>query len=254
MTAFLFIFVLGLVVGSFLNVIIYRLPNEEKKGSILYSRSYCPNCKTPLKWYDMFPVFSYLFLKGKCRYCGNKIGWQYPLIELINGLFYLALFWKYLNSSWTLLELGIYMVLFSALLIGAVIDLKFQILPDEITLGGIGLGLLIALTTGFMTVSQALIGFAVGFIPLAILVMIRPHAMGGGDVKLMGMFGMFLGWEAVLNVLIIGSITATIFNIALILIKGNDFKEPFPFGPYLIAGAYISILILNNQLLYNYFI
>jgi leader peptidase (prepilin peptidase)/N-methyltransferase len=248
---FYLVFILGIIFGSFLNVVIYRLP-ENDRGSILYSRSYCPNCKTELKWHDMIPILSYVFQKGKCKYCGAKISWQYPVVEFLNGMLYVLLYWKYLNSTWTLLDLAVYMVLFSALLVGSVIDLKHQILPDTITLGGIGLGLLLSLTTAYIGVTEALIGFCVGFIPLAIIVMIRPDALGGGDVKLMGMFGVFLGWEAVLNILIIGSIVASVINIILIVSKDNKFKEPFPFGPYLVFASFVSILILNNNLIYNY--
>jgi len=243
-----FILVLGLVIGSFLNVVIYRLP-EETEDSIVLSRSHCPSCGKQLAWYDLIPIFSYLFLKGKCRYCGEKISLQYPVIEFINGLLYLLLFLKFGLS----IELLIYAPLFSALLVGAVIDIKSQILPDKITLTGMVFGIIITLTTNFVTIQQALIGFAVGFIPLFLLVMVKPGSMGGGDIKLMGMLGIFIGWQGVLNIHIISSISASIINIALILFKGNDFKQKFAFGPYLILGAYISVLLLNNVLLY-YFI
>src|SRR6056297_1519304 len=132
---YLIIFSIGLVIGSFLNVVIYRLP---KNNSIVFPSSHCPECNTQLNYYDLIPVFSYIFLKGKCRYCGEKISLQYPIVELLTGLLFLLDFLNYGLTS----EFIIFILLMSSLIIVSFIDLKYQIIPNEITFSFIPLGLI----------------------------------------------------------------------------------------------------------------
>src|SRR3989440_9412240 len=186
----------GLCVGSFLNVCILRLPRDQ---SLIRPRSTCPHCKQPIPWRDNIPVFSWLWLRGKCRWCHQPISKQYPLIEALVGVLFGA----------SLLAYGVTLhavaaALFGTLLLGiAITDARHYIIPDEFTWGGLVIGLLLALGGGVDTFLQALLGAAVGFVLLWLVRMagtwgFKQEAMGGGDVKMYAVVGSFVRWQSVL--------------------------------------------------------
>ncbi len=235
------VFLLGLVVGSFLNVCIYRIP---KGKSIVSPPSACPNCGNKIKPWHNIPVLSYMLLRGRCAYCGAGISPRYPLIELLNALLYVAALYRFgLHPASFLI-----MVLMSAFIVVTFIDLDHQIIPDGITLPGIVLGLIlgplvlrnpaIPWHTGFI---NSLIGMVVGGGIFYIIAVVSRGGMGGGDIKLIAMIGAFLGWKAVLLTIFVGSLLGAVVGIGLMVFKGMKRKTPIPFGPFLVAGAMVAI-------------
>ena len=188
----IFSILFGAMVGSFLNVCIARLPKEE---SIVWPGSHCPLCRKPIKFYDNIPLVSYLLLKGKCRQCRGSISLQYPLVEGITALSSLLLIIKFGPS----LSYLIYFAFVAALIVITVIDLYHQIIPDVISLPGIGVGLLASLIIPQITFLNSLIGILLGGGSLFLVATVyrwlfKREGMGGGDVKLLAMIGAFLGW------------------------------------------------------------
>ncbi len=231
--------VFGALIGSFLNVCILRLPQEE---SIITPGSRCPYCKNPIKFYDNIPLVSYLLLRGRCRYCKKSISIQYPLIEGITALGSLALFMKFGPS----LSYLFYFSFVAALIVISVIDLYHQIIPDVISLPGIGVGLLAFLVTPEIDFLDSLIGVLLGGGSLFAVATVyqwlfKREGMGGGDVKLLAMIGAFLGWKAVILTILLGSLIGSIIGISIMVLKGKDFKYAIPFGPFLSLGAVISL-------------
>ncbi len=234
MSLYVLTFLVGAIIGSFLNVCIYRLPRNE---SLLLPASHCPRCRSPIPVYDNLPILSFLILRGRCRHCKATISWRYPLVELINALGYLYLF-SLFGVSW----IGIvYALLFSALLVVTFIDLEHKIIPDTITLPGIVIGLLAASTVlppGFIS---ALAGLLLGGGLFYLVAVVSPGGMGGGDIKLIAMIGAFLGWQDVLLTILIGAFAGSLVGLFLILCKGKGRKYPVPFGPFLALGAVASL-------------
>jgi len=231
--------IFGALIGSFLNVCISRLPKEE---SIVWPGSHCPHCKSPIKSYDNIPLISYILLKGRCRACKESISFQYPLVEGITALGSLALFLRFGPS----LSYIIYFSFVAALIVITVIDLYHQIIPDVISLPGIGIGLLASLILPRITLFNSLIGFLLGGGSLFLVATVyqwlfKREGMGGGDVKLLAMIGAFLGWKAVILTILLGSLIGSITGIIIILLKGKDFKYAIPFGPFLSVGAVIAL-------------
>ena len=231
--------IFGAIVGSFLNVCIYRLPKEE---SVVWPGSHCPHCKNPIKFYDNFPLISYLLLRGKCRYCKGPISAQYPLVEGITALSSLVLFMRFGPS----LAYITYFAFVAALMVITVIDLYHQIIPDVISLPGIGVGLLASLIIPQITFFNSLIGVLLGGGSLFLVAtlyqwLFKREGMGGGDVKLLAMIGAFLGWKAVILTILLGSLIGSIIGISIMVLKGKDFKYAIPFGPFLSLGAVISL-------------
>jgi len=229
----------GAMIGSFLNVCIHRLPREE---SIVRPGSHCPKCKTPIQYYDNIPLLSYLLLRGKCRYCQASISLQYPIVEATTALSSFFLFITFGVS----LSFVYYFTFVAALIVITVIDLYYQIIPDVISLPGIGVGLLGALVVPQVTFLNALIGVIAGGGSLFLVATIyqwlfKREGMGGGDVKLLAMIGAFLGWKAVILTILLSSFIGSIVGITLMLIKGRDFKYAIPFGPFLAVGAVIAL-------------
>lgn len=251
-------FICGLVVGSFANVLIYRVP---LKKSIVYPASHCPNCGTPIKWYDNIPVASYAVLSGKCRSCGKPISARYPAVELACGLLFAWSAYTYglglggLESVRAVLAAAFT----TMLLVLAVIDLDHKILPDVIVLpamvfGGAVVGAqwiagvdvlplvasaqLSPWTSGF---ARAIFGFVLGGgVLLLIALPWRGKGMGGGDIKLMAMMGLFLG-PFVLFDLFVGVFLGSVVGIYLIAVQKKSRKDLLPFGPFLVMGAYITL-------------
>ncbi len=232
---YLFLLILGLVLGSFYNVCIYRLPREE---SIVWPGSRCPHCQHPLAVWDNLPLVSFLLLRGACRYCHGPISYRYPLVELLNGLATVLMGWKF-GLSWAFLQA---LLLFGALLVISFIDLSHQIIPDLITYPGIAVGGLISFLLGTPGWQSSLIGILTGGGLLWLLAagyekLTRKEGLGGGDIKLLAMIGAFLGWPGVLVTIFVGSFIGSLTGLSLILIWKKDRTYPIPFGPFLSLGA-----------------
>lgn len=238
------IFVLGTLIGSFLNVVIYRIPREE---SIVFPSSHCPLCQHPIYWYDNIPLLGYLFLKGRCRFCHGAISIRYPFVEAMNGLGYLFLVHQF-GLSWIWLA---YALLYSSLLAVTFIDLDHQIVPDVITLPGLVIGVIISSTILPTGLINSLIGLFLGGGLFYLVALISRGGMGGGDIKLIAMIGAFAGWKAVLLTIFISAFTGSVLGIILMIFKGKSRKYPVPFGPFLALGAMISIL-WGNPIIYWY--
>ena len=241
-----FAFLFGLVVGSFLNALIYRL---EKGDSVLRGRSYCPHCKHTLSWQDLIPVVSFLLLRGKCRYCKKRISMQYPIVEISTGLIFLLMFKFQISSlnqvvSIEILNLFYFWTVASLLIVLFVYDLKHYILPDKILFPAIGLVLFWDLLArgslgegGGFVVS----GFSAASFFLAIFLFSRGRAMGFGDVKLAFFMGLFLGWPNILVALFCAFMAGAAVGIVLIVMKKKGMKSEVPFGPFLIAGTFVAL-------------
>ena len=231
-----FAFIFGAVVGSFLNVCIFRLP---AKISIIKPLSQCPHCQHPIRFYDNIPLISYAVLKGKCRDCGGKISWRYPLVELLTAVLSLFLFIKFGLT----LNFLIHFIFVSVLIIIAFIDLDHQIIPDVLTLPGIPIFFLLAVfIVKDVPWLEALIGLLVGGgvlfgIAFVYELITKREGMGGGDIKLLAMIGGFLGWKSLIFILLFSSFSGAIIGIAVMIIKKQDMKYAVPFGPFLSAAA-----------------
>jgi len=236
--------IFGAFIGSFLNVCIFRLPKEE---SIIWPGSHCPYCKKPIRFYDNIPLLSYVLLMGKCRHCKIPISIQYPLIEGITALSSLFLFMKFGPS----LSYLFYFAFVAALIVITVIDLYHQIIPDVISLPGIGVGLIASLILPQITFLNSLFGVLLGGGSLFLVAtcyewLFKREGMGGGDVKLLAMIGAFLGWKAVILTILLSSLIGSITGILIMVVKGKDFKYAIPFGPFLSLGAAISLFYGQN--------
>lgn len=249
---YIFVFLFGSIVGSFLNVCIYRIP---RKLSIIIPSSRCPSCNTWIKPWDNIPILSYFFLKGKCRVCKSKISLIYPLVEFLNAAMYVFILWRFGFALHTLL----YFVFCSTLIVISFIDLEFQIIPDKITLPGIPVGIIMGsflLPDPFMRYTilgwqASLIGFVVGGGLFYALALVSRGGMGGGDIKMMAMVGALMGWKAVLLISFIGSFIGGIVGIFLMVFKGKGRKTKIPFGPFLALGSLIT-LFYGEEIFYWY--
>jgi len=252
MILYIFAFLIGAVVGSFLNVCIYRMPRQL---SIVFPSSRCPSCQSPIRVRDNIPVLSFLLLGGKCRDCGAGISFRYPAVELLNGLLYVAVLWRY-GFGW---ETLIYCALVSSLIVITGIDLEFQIIPDRITLPGIVVGLVagsLLLPDPFarslpLGLKASVIGFLAGGGFYYLIAVLSRGGMGGGDIKMMAMVGGMMGWKAVFLTTFIGSLAGSFVGIFLMIIKGKGRKAKIPFGPFLALGTLIS-LFFGQELLQWY--
>ena len=246
----MFIFLMGLCIGSFLNVCIYRLPESK---SIVHPRSMCPNCDTRIPFYDNIPLFSYLWLKGKCRRCKVKISMRYPMVELLGGLVALG---TYLRFGLTI-ETLIYYVFIAALLVVTFIDLDHRIIPDVITLPGIPICFAASFALPAITYKDALLGILVGggslfLVAWVYTLLTKKEGMGGGDIKLLAMMGAIVGWKGVLFTIFVASLVGTLAGFAVMLQSRKGMKLAVPFGPFLSIGAIIYIFF-GTQLISWYF-
>ena len=240
------VFVLGSVVGSFLNVCIYRIP---QKQSIVFPPSHCPDCNTKLKPADLIPVLSYLFYKGKCRYCKAPISIQYPFIELLTGIVYLLLFIKFDFS----IDFIFFTILCSLLIVISGIDYEHQIIPDGIVLSILIIAIIYKLIVHFYLRLPAywldsIAGLLIGGGFLLLVALVSNGGMGGGDVKLMGVLGFWLGWRLTITAMLVSFILGAILSVSLLLFKIKDRKDAIPFGPF-IASAVLIIILRGNELL-----
>ncbi|HUN55111.1 MAG TPA: prepilin peptidase [Smithella sp.] len=234
-----FAFIFGAAIGSFLNVCIFRLPAET---SIVKPASRCPHCLHPLRFYDNIPLISYIFLRGKCRDCGETISWRYPLVELITALLALLLFLKFGLT----LNFFTFFIFTAVLIVITFIDLDHQIIPDIITLPGIPLFFLAAIFIVGVPWPEALWGLLIGGGVLLTIAFVyelisKREGMGGGDIKLLAMIGGFFGWKSLIFIFLASSLTGAVIGIAAMLIKKQDMKYAVPFGPFLSAAAVANI-------------
>ncbi len=241
-----FAFVFGLIIGSFLNVCIYRIP---LKKSLLRPRSNCPYCNQMIQIKDNIPLLSYFLLKGKCRNCGGEISPVYPLVEFITGLLFIAITLRF-GVSWHAL---VYMILVSILVIATVIDLKLQIIPDRLTYPGMVAGFILAVFSLLpINWADAVLGGWVGSMILYVIALISQGGMGGGDIKFIAVIGLFLGWENTLLTLFLATFIGAIVGLGLMAVKGYGRKAKVPFGPFLALGALISVF-WGQQIIEMYF-
>lgn len=230
---YIFVFLYGIVIGSFLNVCIYRIP---KKESVVTVGSHCMSCNHKLAWYDLFPLFSFLFLKGRCRYCGTKLSAQYPLVEAVNGLLYVIVFAVH---GWNL-ESVLYSLLVSALLVLSVIDYRTLEIPISVNAVILGIGI-VHLVVDFENWIHYIIGFfAASLFLFLCLIVTRGKGIGGGDIKLMATAGLCLGWQNILLALAAGCIIGSVIQCIIIAVTKN--KTKFAMGPYLSVGIFVAML------------
>jgi len=238
--------VFGAVVGSFLNVVILRLPKDDE--SISFPGSHCPTCKQPLRWYENIPIISYVALRGKCRTCNVSISLQYPLVELSMAVLAAVLYHRFALSF----ELIFYFVFFAALLVIIFIDIQHQIIPDRISLPGILIGFAGSFCNELVTWQQSALGivlgggvlYAVAYIYYAVT---KREGMGGGDIKLLAMIGAFLGWQSLLYVVFSSSLVGSVVGVAAMFKQRKGGQTRIPYGPFLALAA-ISYLIFSRQL------
>ena len=243
----IFLTVAGAAIGSFLNVLIYRIPEGQ---SIIFPSSRCPRCTHSIRFYDNIPIISYLILKGRCRDCHEKISLRYPLVETITALLSMFLFWKFGLSTKYLFSF----IFTCALIVITFIDLDHQIIPDVITLPGIPVFFLIAISFMGIPVLEALLGiligggclFAIAFIYELIT---KREGMGGGDIKLLALLGAFLGWKSLFFILFVSSLLGAVVGISVMIARGKDMKYAVPFGPFLsiaaVAYLFVGIDVMN---------
>lgn len=269
--------VLGLLVGSFLNVVILRLPLRmqwqwerdarevlgqeaglspspqpslpqavERETSpppgIVVERSHCPKCGHQLAWWENIPLLSFLALGGKCRGCKAKISWQYPAVEALTGLLFALIVWRY-GVTW---QAGALLVVTGFFVAMSGIDARTTLLPDVLTLPLLWFGLLVSLVPLFVTPGDAILGAAVGYLSLwsvywGFKLLTGKEGMGFGDFKLLAAIGAFCGWKAILPVVLMSSIIGAIVGVLLIAIQGRDRATPIPFGPYLAAAGWVQM-------------
>lgn len=234
----LIFFILGLIIGSFLNVCIYRIPRH--KSIVNPSRSFCPNCLKPIKAYDNIPVLSYILLGGKCRYCKKTISWKYPLIELLTGIFFLLLYLKF-GMSLELLRNAIFI---SFLIIASFTDLSHRIIPNVIAIPGIIIGIILNVQTVVNVVIAVLLCAGILWLFRQVGLLIRKQEMmGWGDIKLAGMIGAFLGIGHGALALFLGVFFGVVIWTILIALKLKTRKEYIPFGAFLALGSIISVFL-----------
>ena len=236
----IFFLLLGMILGSFYNVVGWRLPKGE---SIIYPPSHCPNCNHQLKILDLIPVFSFILQRGKCRYCKNKIAWYYPVFEFLCGIVFMLCYLVFGITP----ELLKALTFVSMLIIIMVSDFNYMIIPDEVLLFfGCLLALEIGIIDGYKVLISSFINGLIAFVAMYLLktlgdFMFKKESMGGGDIKLMFIFGLVLGAPLAIISIFIGSLVG--LPISLILLSKNS-EHIVPFGPYLSIGATI-ILLLN---------
>ncbi len=267
MVYLIFIALAGLVTGSFLNVVIYRLPlmmerdwqqqcrelNEEQEGAesppfnLNTPGSHCPQCKHKISPLENIPVVSYLVLGGKCSECGAAISPRYPLVEAGTAVLSVIVAW-YFGATWQALGA---LVLTWALIALSLIDYDVQLLPDSITLPFIWLGLLLSLMGVFTDPTSAIIGAVAGYLALWSVYQIfkrltGKEGMGYGDFKLLALFGAWLGWQFLPQIILLSSVVGAVIGMTLILARGRDRNIPIPFGPYLAIAGWISLIWGND--------
>ena len=239
----------GLILGSFLNVCIYRLP---RRLSVVRPRSMCPSCNQAIAWFDNVPVLSYLLLLGRCRHCGVRISIRYPLIEAATAL----ISWFLVHRFGLGLAYIVYFPYAASLLAVSVIDLEHRLIPDEISLSGIVIGMVLAASAPLIPFLDAFVGVLLGggsllLVGMAYEAVRKQEGIGGGDIKLLAMIGAFTGWKGVLFTVFGGSLLASAVGITLMAVRRTNGQVPIPFGPFL-SGASFLYLLVGDRLLQAY--
>ena len=237
------IFVFGLIVGSFLNTCIHRLPRKE---SLLAPPSYCPRCRHRLYPLDLLPLLGYLFLQGKCRYCREPISWRYPTVELLMGLAAVALY--YHREPATLFPA---LVVTAVALVAACTDLEHGIVPDALVLPTLGAGLLYSFFSPLVSPGSSIAGLLLGGGSLLAIDFLSGGGMGGGDIKLMAALGTWLGWRLLLIVLFLSFLVGGIGGIWLLLLKIKGGRDPIPFAPAIALALFLALV--GEDFLMNYY-
>lgn len=238
-----FAFLFGASFGSFANVVIYRLPLSMG----LWGRSRCTQCHSFIPWYHNIPLFSYFILKGKCHNCSQKFSLRYPFVEFLTAILF-ALTVYFYDISWSTLE---YWILILGLVIGSFIDLDHMILPDEITLGGLALGLLGAWLNPEREFLPAVYGVLFGggvlwLVAYVYFIFTGREGLGGGDIKLLAWLGSLLGWSSIPFIILSSSVLGSIFGIILSRKNKEGLKTMIPFGPFLAVGALLYLFGLKS--------
>ncbi len=252
---------LGLLVGSFLNVVIHRLPRMMQREwseqcawaegravpdmpayNLVIPRSACPECQHPIAWYENIPLISWLALRGRCSDCGAPISKRYPLVELLTGLLFGFAAWRWGAGMQAVFIWG----LLASLIALTFIDLDTQLLPDNITLPLLWAGLLINLNGVFCSLEEAVIGAVAGYLSLWLVyhlfkLLTGKEGMGFGDFKLLAALGAWLGWKMLLPIVLAASFAGAIVGIAMIVLAGRDRAQPMPFGPWLALGGMTAL-------------
>ena len=248
---YFFIFLLGVCIGSFLNCVIYRL--EQKKS--LSGRSFCPHCKHTLEWLDLLPIFSFIFLKGKCKYCHKKISWQYPLIEIMTGLVFLSVFMFQVPGFNLQRIINVFFLFYisGSLVIIFIYDFKHYLIPDKILFPAILIASAYRIIENYVAIPNYLLAVlaASGFF-LVIFLISAGRWMGFGDVKLAILMGLLLGFPNVLTALFIAFFLGAIMGVIAMIFKKKTLKSEMPFGPFLIMGTFFA-LFWGQQLINWYF-
>lgn len=261
------VFAFGLAVGSFLNAFVYRLEvqsglrqishNRRKTDvTVLRGRSFCPTCGHTLAWYDLIPLVSFFLLRGRCRYCEERISWQYPLVEFVTGLVFVGIgFHNLIELSFPqIVELLYLWTVASVFIVIFVYDLKHYIIPDKILYPSMGLAFLwrvfefLNFDTSAPLVISLLAGFGTSLFFFTIYTASKGRAMGFGDVKLAFLLGLFLGWPLILLALFWAFSLGAVFGVGLIALKKKTLKSEVPFAPFLIAGTAIAFFFGSNIL------
>lgn len=247
-----FIFLIGAAIGSFLNVVSMRLPKDE---SIAFPPSHCDSCGRNLKWYDMFPVLSYIIYGGKCRYCKAKLSIQYPIVEALNGILYLLIFMKFGFSVDTILLC----IMASVLLVIGIIDYMTQLIPDILVIITTVLGILFRFSAilfknqTFLNILKDMgLGMLIGGGIFLLIYLLSRGGMGEGDVFLMASLGLILGFTNTLLLIFLSFVIGAVFSIFLLLFKIKSRKDAIPFGPFIVLSFYVVIL-LGDFILFKYF-
>jgi leader peptidase (prepilin peptidase)/N-methyltransferase len=243
-------FVFGMMVGSFANVVIYRLPLSL---SLVSPRSHCGQCKTPISWYENIPLISFLFLRARCGHCGISIGWIHPIIEVITGFFALACVLRFGVS----VQGAYFFVLLTSLLVASMIDLEHRIIPDSISLGGMIISFFLAALMQWankvwhVSMYDSFMGLVIGggflwFIAWGYEKLTGREGMGFGDVKLVALFGAAAGWQAAIFSIFIASLLGSVIGLFLIFVQKKHRRTAIPFGPYLCIAFFIVLLHMLN--------
>ncbi len=249
---YIIIFILGSVIGSFLNVCMIRMPKGE---SIAFPPSHCDSCGTPLKWYDMIPVFSYLIYRGRCRYCRASLSIRYPIVEALNGILYVGLFFLY-GFSYPFFLLA---PMLSILLIIAVVDFETQLIAESLMALLFGLGFLYRIlnivlgkTPWLSEFKEGGLGLLIGGGILLLILILSRGGMGDGDVFLMGALGLTLGIQKTFLTLFLSFVIGALFSVLLLITKKKTRKDAIPFGPF-IAIAFGLTIFFSDSILKLYY-
>ena len=239
----LFVFIFGAVIGSFLNVLIYRLP---RKISIIAPHSFCPNCRKPIRWYENIPIISYVILRGRCANCQKPISLRYPIVETVTGLLFIYAFSRY-NLDFEFFFIAFF---FCAMIVVAFIDFSFQVIPDIISMPGIVFGIIYQIIKGEFLISLVGMLFGGGLILLIRIIggkAYKKEVMGMGDVYLTAMIGAFVGFPFIIPAIFIAALVGAVLGILYIVSTRQSRESPIPFGPFLAIGG-TAVIIFQSQI------